>query len=232
MRVLAALFFSTSAFGFPSHQHHLDLDLTGREYRELLKKAPNFKSLTSEDQEIEKYLAIGKRNLQWVDFVNASRSPERKLSLSSPATQNGNGPEAPRFYNFKMIKAKWNVVQNLIPKALKKVVFEGGEFTTDLGVTDREFMEWLFQVDSAYQISARYKLMLPYLEDMKKQAAYDVRGYLQLRDEEDLENKLENFEYQSDLKQSRLTKSLTMICMNSEKNRLECKQELALALRN
>jgi hypothetical protein len=233
MRALAILFFSTSAFGLPSHQHHLDLDLSGREYLEILAKAPKFKKLlTPEDQQIEKYLAIGKRNLQWVDFVNASRSPERKLSLSSPATQAGNGPTAPRFYNFKMIKEKWDVLESLLPKPLKAVVLNGAPFTTELGVTDREFMEWLFQVDSAYQIAARYKLMLPFKEEMKGLAAYDVRGYLQLKDEANLNDELENFEYQSDMKQSRLTRSLIMICMNSEKKRLECKQELNLALRN
>lgn len=233
MRALALLFASTSAFGLPAHKHHLDLELTGHEYRELLKKAPKFKNkLSGEEQEIEKYLAIGKRNLQWVDFVNSARPEDRKLSLSSPATQNGNGPSAPRFYNFKMIKEKWHVLESLLPKPLKAVVLDGASFTTDLGVTDREFMEWLFQVDSAYQIAARYKLMLPYKDEMKGLAAYDVRGYLQLKDEENLDDKLESFEYQTDLKQSRLTRSLTMICMNSEKKRDDCKQELGIALRN
>jgi hypothetical protein len=220
----------------PSHTHHLDLELSGREYMDLLAKSPSKKMnkqlQSAEDLQIERWLAIGKRNLQWVDFVNAARSPEARVSLSSPATQAGNGPTAPRFYNFKMIKEKWDVLEALLPKSLKAVVLEGAPFTTDLGVTDREFMEWLFQVDSAYQIAARYKLMLPYKEEMKGLAAYDVRGYLQLSGEEDLDQKLSDFENQSDLKQSRLTRSLIMLCMNAEKKRADCRKELTLAITN
>ncbi|MES2527284.1 MAG: hypothetical protein V4598_09355 [Bdellovibrionota bacterium] len=234
--ILGTLFISTAALALPSHKHHLDLELTGREYLDLLSKTPskttNKKIMTEEEVQIERWLAIGKRNLQWVDFVNASRSADRQLSLSSAATQNGNGPSAPRFYNFKLIKEKWGVVSDLLPKSLKAVVLEGKPFTTDLGVTDREFMEWLFQIDSAYQIAARYKLMLPYLEEMKGQAAYDVRGYLQLSDEENLDAKLSDFENLSDLKQSRLTRSLIMVCMNSEKKRPDCRKELNAALAN
>ncbi len=230
--ILSSLIVSTSAMALPSHRHHLDLELSGREYLNLLEKTPqakNKKIMTGEDLEIERYLALGKRNLQWVDFVNASRSADRKLSLSSPATQNGNGPEAPRFYNFKSIKNKWLVLESLIPAPLKKIIFGGGEFTADIGVTDREFMEWLFQVDSAYQIAARYKMMLPYKDEMKGLAAYDVRGYLNLRDEEYLDEKLADFENISDLKQSSLERSLMMVCMNSEKKRPDCRTELKAA---
>ena len=229
--LLSALLASGIAQALPSHEHHLDLELTGKEYLKLLSEQPKLKSVQSEeDKEIEKWLAIGKRNLQWVDFVNAARPPERKLSLSSPATQSGNGPSAPRFYNFKLIKEKWDVVKALLPKSLKAVVFDNAPFTTDLGVTDREFMEWLFQVDGAYQIAARYKLMLPYLEEMKEGAAYDVRGYLQLKDEENLDQKLADFANLPDLKQSRLTRSLIMICMNTETKRADCKKELNTAM--
>ena len=231
--ILSTVLIAQFAQALPSHKHHLDLELSGREYLNLLSKSTKVKSkrlMNSEELEIEKFLAIGKRNLQWVDFVNAARSAERKLSLSSPATQAGNGPSAPRFYNFKLIEEKWKVVEALIPKSLKAVVFEGAPFTTDLGVTDREFMEWLFQVDSAYQITARYKLMLPYKEEMKGSAAYDVRGYLQLTEEEDLDSKLADFANLADLKQSRLTRSLIMLCMNAEKKRSECKKELTAAI--
>lgn len=231
--ILGTMIFAQIANALPSHKHHLDLELSGREYLDLLAKTPKLKNKrisSPEDIVVEKYLAIGKRNLQWVDFVNAARTADRKLSLSSPATQSGNGPSAPRYYNFKLIMEKWKVVENLIPKSLKAVVFEGAPFTTDIGVTDREFMEWLFQVDSAYQITARYKLMLPYLEEMKGGAAYDVRGYLQLTEESNLDQKLSDFTNLSDMKQSRLTRSLIMLCMNAEVKRATCKAELTAAI--
>lgn len=231
--ILSTVLFAQVAAALPAPTHHLDLDLSSKEYEALLakvKKSSTKRFQSSEDLVIEKWLAIGKRNLQWVDFVNASRSADRKLSLSSPATQSGNGPSAPRFYNFKMIKEKWDVLEALLPKPLKAVVLEGAPFTTDIGVTDREFMEWLFQVDSAYQISSRYKLMLPYKEEMKGLAAYDVRGYLQLNGEEDLDAKLADFDNLPDLRQSRLSRSLIMICMNAEVKRPDCRKELNAAI--
>ena len=39
--------------------------------------------LNSEDMVIDKYLAIGKRNLEWVDFVNAHRDEAHKISFKS-----------------------------------------------------------------------------------------------------------------------------------------------------
>lgn len=225
---------STVALAAPSKRPHMDLEMTGREYLALLdktapqKKSKSFKT-SAEEQDIERFLAIGKRNMQWVDFVNKSRT-DNKLSLSSPATSPGNSVALPRTYNFKIIKGQWNILEALLPTSLKKVVFEGAPFTTDLGVTDREFIEWLFQVDAAYQIAARYKMMLPYKEEMKTLSAYDIRGFVNLRDDAELEAKLADFDSLSDLKQSALIKNLMMVCSNAGVTRPDCKAELNAAI--
>lgn len=228
------LLFSAAALAIPHKRPHMDLEMTGPEYLRLLEKAPAKKSfyksmVTAEEKDLERFLAIGKRNLQWVDFVNKSRAPENKLSLSSPATAPGNSVYQPRTYNFRIIKTQWSILESLLPASLKKVVLEGGEFTTDLGVSEREFKEWLFQVDAAYQITARYKMMLPYKTEMATLASYDVRGFVALRDEEDLDAKLADFDSLSDLKQSAFQKNLMMVCLNAQTPRPECKAQLKLA---
>jgi hypothetical protein len=243
MKYFAACFsfalMSSLALASSAKRPHMDLEMTGREYLALLEKNPvkkiskkNKMLVSSVDQEMEKYLAIGKRNLQWVDFVNQARGAQGKLSLSSPATSPGNSVQQPRTYNFKIIQGQWAVLESLLPASLKKVVFENAPFTTELGVSDREFIEWLFQVDAAYQITARYKMMLPYLEEMKGLAAYDIRGYVHLSSEEDLDIQLNDFTSLSDQKQTALLKDLLMLCLNSEKARALCRSELAAAVEN
>ncbi len=220
---------SLTAFARP----HMDLDMTGREYLHMLQKSSPKKMKnrqTAEDVQIEKYLAIGKRNLQWVDFINANRAPENKMSLSSPPTQPGNGINNPRTYNFRIIKERWDILINLLPKNIKAVLLEGAPFTTDLGVTERQFIEWLFQVDGSYQIAARYKMMLPWKEDMKLGAAADVRGYVNLTLEEDLDTKLKGFDSLPPLTKSRLTRDLLMVCGNTNNTREVCTQAMTEAL--
>lgn len=229
--ILIAVLASSTVFARP----HLDLEMTSKEYLHHLSKMPkksNKNKFNSEDLQIERFLAIGKRNLQWVDFVNSTRSPENRLSLSSPATQAGNPVSNPRTYNFRIIKDKWDILIALLPKPLKKVVIEGAPFTADIGVTDREFIEWLFQVDSAYQIAARYKMMLPWKEEMKQGVAQDVRGYVNLITEENLDEKLQNWEALPEMTKTRFTRDLGMICLNSGKDRASCSQELSEAIQN
>lgn len=232
MKVLSLVvlsFFTSQVFARP----HMDLEMTGKEYLHLLRKMPkkakNKISINSEELMIEEFLAIGKRNLEWVDYVNASRSPENKISLSSPATQPGNGINNPRTYNFRIIKERWDILINLLPRPLKKVLLEGAPYTAEIGVTDREFIEWLFQIDAAYQIAARYKMMLPYKAELAEGAAYDIRGYYNLTQENSLDQKLNDFTALGTLTQSRLTKDLLQICLNAEKKRDECSKELEAA---
>lgn len=213
---------------------HMDLDMTGKEYLQLLSRSPlklkSKQKLNVDDLMLEEYLQIGKRNLEWVDFVNASRSSENRISLSSPATQPGNGINNPRTYNFRIIKERWDILMNLLPKPLKKVLLEGAPYTTEIGVTDREFIEWLFQVDAAYQIAARYKMMLPYKQEMAELASYDIRGYYNLSEEPGLDEKLSHFTDLSELTQNRLSRDLLQICLNTQKKkRSDCQQEISTA---
>ena len=220
---------------------HLDPEMTGREYlRILTERASHPLELqdseqdpgnATEDADLNRFLEMGKKNLDWVDLVNSQRTPQNKISLSSQATQGGNPVSLPRFYNFQIIKEKWQILQDLIPAALKKVVFDGAPITAAIPLTDREFSEWLFQVDSAYQIAARYKLMRPsklYMTDSKT----DIRGYVILRDEPSLNSTLQNWTQLENAKKDRLTKALVSICHNSGAQSASCRSEVDSAVTN
>ncbi len=222
-----------SSFIVQAKVPHLDPDMTGREFRALLSKA-RVQSLTvepdAEDLAIAKFLAIGKRNLDWIDLINQNRKSDQQVSLSSEATQNGSPVWTPRIYNFEICKQKWEIVESLLPQVLKDVVFGTGELPTSLPVSDRMAIEWLAQVDSAYQLMARYKLYKPYLFEMAEGAKNDVRGYLILSGTEKVNDVLNDYEKQTPAAQDRYRKALVMVCMNAQLERFDCQQKFSDAL--
>lgn len=215
---------------------YLDLETTSQEYRALLRSqrftlAPAL-SKDPEDAELERWIALGQRNLQWVDLVNQNRTPEAKISLSSPATQGGYPVSTPTIYNFSIIKEKWQILQALLPAPLKKVIFEGAPLTIEIPVTDREFMEWLVQVDRAYQNAARYKIMKPWKEDMIKEASHDVRGYLRIKGDPLVDQKLNQWSSLPQNQKGQLSTDLSQICWNAGQSTQACESELAAAIKN
>lgn len=220
----------------PMGPPHLDLETTSQEYSALLRSqlfilAPT-ESKDPEDADLDRWIALGQRNLQWVDMVNLHRTPETKISLSSPATQGGYPVSTPTIYNFKIIKEKWQILQALLPAPLKKVIFEGSPLTAEIPVTDREFMEWLAQVDRAYQNAARYRLMKPWKDDMIQRASDDVRGYLRINGDPLIDQKLNQWASLPQNQKGQLSTDLSQICWNSGNTHEACDSELATAVKN
>ena len=240
LTLISIFLFASQMFAQSYHQGppHLDLETTSAEYQALLREQPAVTDLQespeatdSEDISLNQWLTLGQRNLQWVDLVNQHRTPETKVSLSSPATQGGYPVSTPSTYNFNIINEKWQILQALLPAPLKKVIFEGAPLTADVPVTDREFIEWLAQVDRAYQISARYKLMKPWKEELTRRAKYDVRGYLQIKTDAQVDQKLNQWASLSAGQRAQLSTSLSQICwkLNSPN---DCDRELTTAINN
>jgi hypothetical protein len=214
---------------------HFDPEMTGFEYRSVLQKNKSLirfdnEVLSAEDSQIEKYLEIGKRNLDWVDIVNKSRPENQKISLSSRATQGGNTINSPRTYNFAIIKERWDILLDLIPVQLKNILLSNDSLPSAIPVSDREFIEWLFQVDGAYQIASRFKLMKPYKDYLKQRDVEDVRGYVLLKNETDLDLKLNQFFQLTESKKLGLTRALLQVCRNSGLQMSECRKQLDLAI--
>lgn len=228
------------------NKHHLDLELTSREYLQLMKmmdaKSPKkYQPLTvgnpaygfgSEDEQLDAWIAIGARNLEWVDYINKNRPADKQLSFSSEATQVGSPVETPRLYNFKIIAEQWRIVTTLLPKALKAVLLENKQLTSQPPVTDREFIEWGLQIDKAYDISARYKYMKPDIAEMTERKMYDVRGYLKLKERANLDEELKNWQSLTEETQNKLRVNLHTICLNNGLESAFCREQLADAIKN
>ncbi len=228
--------FTVQAAHKTSSRPHFDLEMTSPEYQAYLKAHPaSFnRDATNppdaEDAQLDAWIAIGERNMQWVNLVNSNRPANGKISLSSQATQGGNSVFSPRAYNFRTVSQDWAVVKALLPASLKSVIFDGAEMTAQIPVTDREFTEWLNQVDRAYQMTARYKMMKPWKDEMATEGVYDVRGYVYLTADSETDQKLSNWAGLTQLQRNQMSTNLLQLCGNSEKTEADCSDELDAAI--
>jgi hypothetical protein len=227
-----------TAFAAPknSSRPHFDLDMTSAEYRAYLQAHPDSSvrdgdsAPSAEDIQLEEYLKLGERNLQWVELVNSQRPANGKISLSSPATQGGSTVLAPRVYNYTTIQQDWMIVKSLIPAALKSVIFEGAPLTPQIPVSERDFSEWLMQVDKAYQMTARYKMMKAWKDEMSTYGQWDVRGFVHLTGDTGIDQKLSHWGELTQIQKNQLSTDLLQLCGNSGATETDCLNGMTAAL--
>lgn len=103
--------------------------------------------------------------------------------------------------------------------------------TPDPPVSDRELIEWLFQVDQAYQASARYRLLEPYKGQLIQLAISDVRPYLDIKSDTGINDKLANWESLPDGAKQGLSNKLIKVCRYvGTKSYNTCSRELNEAI--
>lgn len=222
----AALSLAAPAFAGPAVPPHMELDMTSAEYRALTK---HFDELESDDP-LTAILQFGKRNLDWLEHINAARTEGNKLELSTAATQTGYPIDQATFSNREIIAAAWNAQKETMPAFIKEIVLEGGDFIRDLPVSDEDFLVQIRAIDKLYQRASRWLLQEPYLEYYAQAAAEDVRGYYYLQREPDLQAKLTGWFQLDQATRTRLETLLVGQCRNSDLSAETCKAELASTL--
>lgn len=206
---------------------HMDLELTGAEYRILLENQKHTLPFLLKEGEVTvqahmfaDIFATGKRNLDWIQVLNKNRSVP--LSLTTPETQVGYPIDNPRIYNPKIIRDVYNQLQAEMPLELKKVIFGKDEFPTQLPVSDEEYIIWGLKVDRTYQIAARWKTMEPYMEQLKRISFTDIRGYYYLTTTPGFPEKLQDWNALSLEEQTLAKEWLLQACNNNVRNKQNC----------
>ncbi len=200
---------------------HLEMDMDSREYAALTAGMEEAEA----DDPLTAILGFGKRNLQWLDFINAARANGQKLELSTAATQVGYPIDQPTYSNREIVARDWNAFVSTLPQIVKDVVLDGKDFTTEVGMTDEQFLAVIRPLDKLYQRASRWLLQEPYLEYYAAASAEDVRGYYYLEREPDLALKLSRWSSQDDATKARLTGWLIGQCRNSGKEAADCRSE-------
>lgn len=201
----------------------LDLEMTGQEYTQILKKIPFQKTNSA----LNKIIEIGQRNLAWFGVINSNRPAEKQLSLYTPDLIVGIPIDHPKEYNEKTVLADYKNLLNELPTNFKNILLSNIEFPANHPlVTDKDYLEIARKVDRVYQSASRWMIMKPNLDYLAQKSFKDIRGYYFLSKIQNLEEKLSNWNALNDQEQSNFDEWLVSICHNNWVDKLACQNEL------
>ncbi len=204
----------------------LELDLSSYEYRQLLTAQKRVKDGENEPERspaLDAIIAVGARNLAWLEFINATRPEATKLQLSTAQTQRGYPIDAPTRSNESIVTAEWTALQASLPAFMTEILVGGGEFIGTLPIADDAFLAQVRLVDRVYQRAARWILQVPYLEYYTEIARRDLRGYYHLSRMKDLEGTLKSWGRLTDARKAELSGWLVSECRIEEESGCEAK---------
>ena len=217
-----ALFFLMH-FAFEVQAYELDLEMTGQEYTQILKKF----SLQKTNSSLKKIIETGKRNLEWFNTVNAHRPSDQQLALYNPDLIAGIPIDHPKEYNEKTVLADYKTLLNKLPENFKNILLSNLEFPTNHPLaTDNDYLETVRKVDRVYQSASRWLIMKPNLDYLAQKSFKDIRGYFFLSKIENIEDKLSNWNSISDQEKKDFNDWLVSICHNNWIDKNTCQSEL------
>lgn len=204
---------------------HLDLEMTGQEYERLWQHVdlPQMRSFL-EDSGLQDALALGKRNLDWLNVLNEKR--EKKISFTSKETQRGIPIDSPSRYNEQIILEKLSSLTKEIPEPLRNILLNPSaplpeELPIDLDV----YIEWGRKVDNLYQLTNRWFLLRPYLSALARLRYKDVRGYYYTKKDPNLVRDLSNFDDLSQERRQQIKGWFLGLCLNNRIEEAACSSQ-------
>ena len=212
---------------------HLDLEMSSDEYRTLLQKASQNKSLSAEDPAIEASLKLGDRLSKWISIINSSRPVDAAIRLTSAQTRRGIPIESPSIYSPSIIKSAAEKILAELPEEMKTVITTNGEFPTSIGIDDETFIKHARLIDRNYQSAARYKSVNAYRSQYISAASEDVRGYYYLTKNNITAEQLKDSSSIARDQVPAIKDALTKICLNAHTDSLAgCRKKIETSFMN
>lgn len=225
MRLILCLFISFNAFALP----HIPLDLTFEESQKWLQEIQKQNLKMKYEPFVKESIDGGEKLSNWIKLINANRDPQNVIRLTSPETQRRIPIEAPSIYGPSTIDTRYNNLIQTIPAYLKNIIYGQGNITETIKIADAEFIKWGRLVSGLYQTAVRWTGMKPFLAQMTRRRENDVRGYYYLKNLENLDYKLENFELSTADEQDKILEALETLCINTAGLDDGCDKEVARA---
>lgn len=205
--------------------HQLEVDLSSQELRELLLQKNihrNILHIYKSGDPIGEGLKYGEKLLQWVDLINASRSQDRKIQLSSPDKRRSYPIEAPSHYSPRSVASSLEKLRGEMPQAMQDILFTDKKLLAENPVSDEEFILSGRALDRIYQTSARWTALIGYKQYFISNRARDVRGYYFLTRNNWNESTLANWVNLSAEDILKIKEAFVGICMNSRVGLSRC----------
>lgn len=175
-------------------------------------------------------IKVGKKNMDWLVHMNSLRPEDQKIAL----TKKGELPpipiHTPKIYSPATIEKEFKEISAEIPKGMGKIIFGNGSFSDNPDVDLETYIAWAKKVDKMYQTASRWSLIAPNLVWYKQNKSSDIRGYFFLKQEKDLQNKLEQYNNLSAEEKIHLKPLLIGLCENSQGWTTFCARTLEKAI--
>lgn len=227
---------SVSAFAHQEKQPpHLDLEMTSAEYALHLKTVSTQvgakNNTINEDPAIGYAINIGTRLSTWIAKINASRTPETVIRLTSDITRSGGIPiDKPSIYSPSLIKERLAEALSKCPAEMKTIIIGTQELPTTIPVADDVFIKAARLLDRQYQSAARFRSVDRWRSTYTSRAKQDVRGFHYLKTNSITEKELSNVSALPAGKIPVIKDALVKICFNARGTTIEsCTRELNLA---
>jgi hypothetical protein len=221
----------------PKKAAHVPLEATAGEIQNLMAQDPELSKSPETiraTQEVKDILEMGARNYQWLEMINAQRPEGSKLSFSNATSTRGIPIDEPDFYNAEIIQKKFESLRQELPPAMNAVLSGSEPVPSTLpAIEETEYLKFGLKVSKLYDLATRWVLMSNQIPYLKVAQAEDIRGYIFLKNLENVEEKLENFETLEPALQQQIREALVRLCLNNadwdEIDRTECVKEVAKA---
>ncbi len=174
-------------------------------------------------------LDAGKRNMDWLAYMNSFKKEGEKIQLTKPGELQSYPIDQPNIYSPDTIRESYKEISETIPESMRKVIFQRGRFPKEPTEDLETYIFWAKKVDKLYQSAARWTLIKPHLNWYKHYKAADIRGYYYLNKDENVEQNLENFSSLPEQTQSEYAKHLVNLCENKE-GVFGCEKKFAAAV--
>jgi hypothetical protein len=207
---------------------HFDLEMSSQEYQNVLSR----KTFLQATAPLQNIIDIGKRNMQWLNYINSFRDDAHKIHLTKIGDETGIPIAAAKKYSDQTVLSDFAKWQREAPVEMADVLIRAQNLTQDPPVDTDVYIQWARKMDRIYQTGARWLLMQPYLGYLQARKADDVRGIYFLSQIPQLQTELSNWTSLPDDKKAQYREWLISLCYNGQSLFRDCAPELAKAEKN
>ena len=179
---------------------------------------------------LQTILVNGKRAITWFEKVNATRSPDNQLDMSSKGASKGMPLNEPMKTNSQMLIDRYNKILNDISPLVISVVTGTDELPNNAPIADAEFIKAIRTIDVLYQHTIRWSGSKDSLSWYINRSLWDIRGFVFLKETPDLESKLTNWENNTPEEKEKYKSWLFGLCHNGDYEDSDCRDELSKAI--
>jgi hypothetical protein len=225
--VILSIFLSTvHAFAAIKLRPHLDLETTTAEYMKFMQ---SHRQLLSSNEPLAPILAMGPRNMQWLQYMNQFRDEANKIRFTKPGDLGGIPIDKPKLYSDVTSLNDYQTLLGEMPEAMKKILIDGEEFTQNPPIAIEDYIKLGKKADKIYQTAVRWKMMQQWLPFLEANRADDVRGYYFFGKMADVKGELESWSTLSDEKKAQYRDWLGQMCMNEKGIHGNCQRRVQQA---